>query len=63
LRSVELGYNLPSNICSKMRIEKVRLFLRGMNLLTMSSFTYEDPETTGGYPAMKSYNMGLSVQF
>jgi TonB-linked SusC/RagA family outer membrane protein len=63
LRSVEIGYNLPKNISSKVSLDKVRVFLRGMNLITMSSFTYQDPETLAGYPALKSYNMGLSVQF
>lgn len=63
LRSVEVGYNLPTKIASKFSIEKIRLFLRGINLLTVSSFTYGDPETISGYPAMKSYNIGLNVQF
>ncbi|MCK9413103.1 MAG: SusC/RagA family TonB-linked outer membrane protein [Prolixibacteraceae bacterium] len=63
LRSVELGHNLPSQVTSKIKIDKVRLFVRGMNLVTLSSFTYGDPETMVGYPAMKSINMGLNVQF
>lgn len=63
LRSVELGYNFPSAMASKIKTEKIRLFLRGINLLTMSNFTYGDPETMSGYPAMKSYNVGLNVQF
>jgi len=63
LRSVEIGYNLPSQVASRIKLDKVRVFVRGMNLVTMSNFTYEDPETMVGYPAMKSYNLGLNVQF
>jgi len=64
LRSAEVGYNLPSSLISRLKIEKFRLFLRGTNLFTLSGFNYSDPETYwGGYPAMQTYNLGLNVQF
>lgn len=63
LRSVEFGYNFPEIITSKFRTDRIRLFLRGMNLLTFSKFTYGDPETISGYPAMKSFNVGINVHF
>lgn len=63
LRSVEVGYNFPHLITSKFKTDKIRLFFRGTNLLTFSKFTYGDPETMTGYPAMRSLNAGINVQF
>jgi len=64
LRSAEIGYSIPTSLTSRLKIEKFRIFLRGTNLFTLSSFKYSDPETyTVEYPAMKSYNLGLNIQF
>jgi hypothetical protein len=63
MRSIELGYNLPAPIAKSIKLSQARLFVRGMNLLTIDSFKYADPESVSGYPAMKSYNIGLKVQF
>ena len=63
LRSVEVGYTLPEKIVNRIRLSQTRLFLRGMNILTLDHFKYSDPENISGYPAMKSYNIGLKLQF
>ena len=64
LRNIELGYSLPENITNRIGMEKVRLFVRGVNMLTFSDWDYTDPEFTGiGYPPMKSYFLGLNLNF
>ncbi len=63
LRSLEIGYNFSSKLIENAKMKSARLFLRGTNLLTLSDFSYGDPETMSGYPAMKTYNIGLKVQF
>lgn len=63
LRSLEIGYSLPSGIAKSFKLNQARIFLRGMNLLTIDHFKFTDPESISGYPAMKSYNIGLKVQF
>lgn len=63
LRSIEVGYTIPEELVKKIKISQTRIFLRGMNLLTLDHFKYSDPENISGYPAMKSYNIGLKVQF
>lgn len=63
LRSIEMGYTLPERLTKSIRLSQARLFVRGMNLLTLDHFKYTDPESISGYPAMKSYNIGLKVQF
>ena len=63
LRSLEIGYTLASNLTKSIKLSEARIFLRGMNVLTVDHFKYTDPESISGYPAMKSYNIGLKVQF
>ncbi|MFB6319121.1 SusC/RagA family TonB-linked outer membrane protein [Saccharicrinis sp. FJH54] len=64
LRNLELGYSLSVNTSRKIGLEKVRFFIRGVNMLTMSNWKYTDPEFTGiGYPPMKSYFLGLNLNF
>ena len=51
----------------RIRISSIRVYLRGTNLLTFSSFKLWDPElksTTGAaYPAMKSASCGVEFKF
>ena len=67
LKNVELGYSLPRKVTDKIRISGMRVYLRGTNLLTFSSFKLWDPElksTTGAaYPAMKSASVGAEFKF
>ena len=65
LKSVEIGYNLPQNILSKIGLRDCRIFLRGSNLLTFSKFKLWDPElgTSDGlmYPQMRNYSLGVTL--
>ncbi|WP_240768680.1 TonB-dependent receptor [Olivibacter sp. XZL3] len=65
LKSVQLGYNLPSSICSKISAKAVQVYLSGLNLLTFTGVEDFDPESTAAtsYPANKVYNLGVSVTF
>lgn len=66
LRNVEIGYTLPESLQKKLRLSNARIFVNGINLLTWSSLLKDyniDPETNSGYPALKSYNTGISVNF
>ncbi|MEO3407274.1 TonB-dependent receptor [Mucilaginibacter sp. CAU 1740] len=69
LKTVELGYTLPSTWMKKIGIENARLFVNGINLLTWSKlkdFNF-DPEIgnngTGTYPQQKVINAGLRFTF
>ncbi len=62
LRSLEFGYTIPLSRTNDS--QKIRIFFLGTNLFTVSNFKYSDPETYKvGYPAMKTYNLGLNLQF
>lgn len=66
LRNVEIGYTIPSRLTRKIAISTARVFVSGINLVTWSPLLkndHIDPETLTGYPALKSYNAGISVDF
>jgi TonB-linked SusC/RagA family outer membrane protein len=71
LKNVSLGYNFSTSIIEKLQLKKLRLFVTGENLLTITDMpTMYDPEATGGYwgsgkiyPLQKSLSFGLNVQF
>ena len=46
LRTLQIGYNLPQRITSKLRMRNARVYLSGNNLLTIKSrsLTCSDPE-------------------
>ncbi len=63
LRSIELAYNFPKKLLTSVHVSTCKLFLQGMNLLTLDKIKNLDPENFTGYPALKSYNIGLRLQF
>jgi hypothetical protein len=64
LRNFEVGYTLPETTLSRLKMEKVRFFVRAVNALTFSDWDYTDPEYTAiGYPPMKSYLLGVNLNF
>jgi hypothetical protein len=69
LKTVELGYTLPSTWMKRIGIDNARIFVNGINLLTWSKlkdFNF-DPEIgnngTGTYPQQKVINAGLRFTF
>jgi TonB-linked SusC/RagA family outer membrane protein len=67
LRSVELGYTIPSGLTKKINITKCKVFTRGYNLFTISNIKKLDPENINAginnYPLMTSVTAGLTVSF
>jgi len=67
LKNAEIGYTLPKNLTKKAGLSTARIYLQGVNLLTFSKFKLWDPElaTANGsaYPNIKSYSIGLNLNF
>lgn len=66
LRTLQIGYNLPSKVLEKLRMSRCRFYLSGQNLLTIksSSLTCTDPENPNwAYPIPTSFSFGLQVDF
>ena len=65
LKTVEVGYTLPTQLVNKVHFNTVRIFFVGTNLLTWSAFKLWHPEmgSTDGkrYPLSKNLSLGISV--
>jgi TonB-dependent starch-binding outer membrane protein SusC len=46
LKDVSLGYNFPKKLIQKIKVEKLRIYLSGLNLLTWTKFPIYDPEVS-----------------
>ena len=61
LRSIELGYTIPSKITEKVKIGTARLFVNGVNLFSIDKMQgYIDPETR---TALRTISGGVRCQF
>jgi len=70
LKSLRIGYTVPSKILSKTLISKARFYLSGENLFVFKNISLLDPEELGGrsgagrtYPLSKSISFGLDINF
>jgi len=75
LKTLEIGYTLPATITERAKIEKLRLYVQGMNIFTIKHNNLPiDPElatnTLGGsywygavMPFNKSYSFGIQLTF
>jgi TonB-linked SusC/RagA family outer membrane protein len=60
VKSVSLGYSLPSSIIRRMRIDRVRIYVRAQNLFTITKYKGWDPEVNADYQAS---NINKGVDF
>ena len=74
LRNISIGYTLPKKSLSKFGIEKLRFYVSGQNLITLTKYTGFDPEVgnnglstrgidKGNYPVSSMVKTGLQLEF
>jgi len=76
LKTIEIGYTLPKDLLSKLKIKNLRVYMSGYNLLTLTPLKNIDPERPGEvggassssvdvyqYPVNKTYTLGASIKF
>ena len=77
LKSVTAGYNLPPVLLSKLKLESLRIYVNGTNLLTHKNSPIFDPENFNGgvtataqrgvthspYPTAKIVTFGINLGF
>ena len=75
LKTIQLGYELPSAIMKKAKIKSLRFYVSSQNLITWTKYTGVDPEVsvynsalTPGfdysvYPRAKTTTIGLNLNF
>lgn len=69
LQNIEIGYNLPKNLLSKIKISDARIYVNGYNLFSIDdlgkfniSADYPNAGITA-YPEMRVYNIGVNLKF
>ncbi|MWW25687.1 SusC/RagA family TonB-linked outer membrane protein [Algibacter lectus] len=70
LKTIQLGYTIPSEVTDKYKIDRFRIFITGENLLTVSDLLFYDPESVAGqfsggssYPLSKTFSLGVNLSF
>lgn len=71
LKTLQIGYSLPSDLLSKYGVSKLRIYLTSENLLTFTKYSGYDPEIGGGifgidrgfYPQAITNQLGINLQF
>jgi len=75
LKNLSLGYNLPEEVLKRTGIKKLRVYVSGQNLFTITDYTgynpdvsYRDDNTSlgldyGSYPNTRSFTVGVNINF
>lgn len=66
LKQMEFGYTVPNRFTEKIRMNGLRFYVSGSNLLLFSKFKMWDVEMAGeglGYPVQRVINLGLNLTF
>ena len=68
LKNVEIGYEFPKRLISKLRLSSLRVYLSGQNLFTVDGLDgIIDPENKTGeminYPQQRVFNIGVNLKF
>lgn len=74
LRNIALGYSIPTELCKKIKIQQLRIYIKGDNIYTLTKYTGYTPEIgsssvidngidTGIYPISAIYSVGVNLTF
>ncbi len=73
LKNATLSYNLPAKVLNRIKMESVRLYVSGQNILTWTKLKNYDPEigrndsghpdSAWGYPNQKTISAGANITF
>lgn len=74
LQSVQLGYSLGKSTLEKLSFDKIRFYVTGSNLFTLTKYRGYDPTTSNGapigggidqgfYPSPRTFLFGMNVNF
>lgn len=73
IRTIQLGYTLPSAISNTLKLQRVRIYANAQNAFNFFKYKGYNPEVGGGpteagvdanvYPLYATYNVGVNVTF
>jgi len=67
LKNIQIGYTLPSNVLSKLRMDNFRIFIQAVNLFTITKYDGLDPEVgdtgfdSSVYPTPRIFTFGINL--
>ncbi|MGY6545129.1 SusC/RagA family TonB-linked outer membrane protein [Arthrospiribacter ruber] len=73
VRQMQVGYTFPGHALERLKLSRLRLYVQGTNLFTITGYSGLDPELIGGdtafgidygnYPNVRQFLVGLNVGF
>jgi TonB-dependent starch-binding outer membrane protein SusC len=73
MKNLTIGYTLPTSLISKWKIDKLRIYVQGTNLFTITKYSGLDPELIGAddsfgvdegiLPTVRQFLVGLNLNF
>ncbi|MEQ1585777.1 MAG: TonB-dependent receptor plug domain-containing protein [Cyclobacteriaceae bacterium] len=73
LRNIQVGYTFPGTLINKSGIKNLRVYLQGVNLITLTKYSGLDPELDGrdfafgidygNHPNTPQYLIGATIEF
>jgi TonB-linked SusC/RagA family outer membrane protein len=78
LKNLQIGYSFPEEVISKLSLNKLRLYMTGQNLFTITDYSGYDPEVVGAngngdflnrgfdngnFPSLRSGILGIQLGF
>lgn len=74
LRNLQIGYTLPANLLNKVKLSKVRFYVQGTNLFTVTKYSNVNPDIQsaddraagvdiGAYPVVRQFFVGANITF
>ncbi|GGK64265.1 SusC/RagA family TonB-linked outer membrane protein [Rufibacter glacialis] len=74
LKTLQLGYNLPAGLLSRIHLQKLRIYVSADNLITLTDYSGFDPEIgargsldigfdRGVYPQSRTFRLGFNATF
>ena len=68
LKNMQIGYNFPKSLLSKISVNALRIYAQMSNVFTITNYNGYDPEVAGGvdygnYPQSRTFLMGLNLTF
>lgn len=67
LKNLEIGYTLPTTLGQRVGLNNLRVYVNGLNLVTIDKLKVFDPETVSQsgqyYPQSRIINMGATLTF
>lgn len=63
LKNISLFYNLAGNWLNAIKVQSARVYATAQNLLTITNYNGDDPETQYGLPPMRTITAGVQLNF